>query len=92
MSLRKKTLLVLGLSLATVAVVASSASLIIYTDALIDDHIRIAQGTARIAAGELNGDHIDDYLKSGGDTEEYRRMEQALEPALKIYPDVLIIS
>lgn len=88
MSLRKKTLLVLGLSMATVAVAASSASLIIYTDALIDDHIRIAQGTARIAAGELNGDHIDDYLKSGGDTEEYRRLERELRNILVSTTDI----
>lgn len=88
MSLRKKTLLVLGLSMATVAVAASSASLIIYTDALIDDHIRIAQGTARIAAGELNGDHIDDYLKSGGDTEEYRRLERELRNILLSTTDI----
>ena len=88
MSLRKKTLLVLGLSMATVAVAASSASLIIYTDALIDDHIRIAQGTARIAVGELNGDHIDDYLKSGGDTEEYRRMERELRNILVSTTDI----
>lgn len=88
MSLRKKTLLVLGLSMATVAVAASSASLIIYTDALIDDHIRIAQGTAKIAAGELNGDHIDDYLKSGGDTEEYRRLERELRNILVSTTDI----
>ena len=88
MSLRKKTLLVLGLSMATVAVAASSASFIIYTDALIDDHIRIAQGTARIAAGELNGDHIDDYLKSGGDTEEYRRLERELRNILVSTTDI----
>ena len=88
MSLRKKTLLVLGLSMATVAVAASSASLIIYTDALIDDHIRIAQGTARIAAGELDGDHIDDYLKSGGDTEEYRRLERELRNILVSTTDI----
>lgn len=88
MSLRKKTLLVLGLSMATVAVAASSASLIIYTDALIDDHIRIAQGTAKIAAGELNGDHIDDYLKSGGDTEEYRSLERELRNILVSTTDI----
>ncbi|MBQ4242874.1 MAG: HD domain-containing protein [Lachnospiraceae bacterium] len=88
MSLRKKTLLVLGLSMATVAVAASSASLIIYTDALIDGHIRIAQGTARIAAGELDGDNIDDYLKSGGDTEEYRRLERELRNILVSTTDI----
>ncbi len=79
MSLRKKTLLVLSASLATVALVATVTSYVIYRKTVIKDHIRIAQGTAKIAAGALNGDHIDGYLKNGGDSEEYRQAEEILK-------------
>lgn len=79
MSLRRKILLVLSASLATVALVATITSYVIYRKTVIKDHIRIAQGTAKIAAGALNGDHIDAYLRNGGDSEEYRQTEEILK-------------
>ena len=79
MSLRRKTLLVLSASLATVALVATITSYVIYRKTVIKDQIRIAQGTAKIAAGALNGDHIDVYLRNGGDSEEYRQTEEILK-------------
>ena len=79
MSLRRKILLLLSASLATVALVATITSYVIYRKTVIKDHIRIAQGTAKIAAGALNGDHIDEYLRNGGDSEEYRQTEEILK-------------
>ena len=88
MSLKNKMLLVLVFSLTTVAIIATGISLAIYRKTIIKDHTRIAQGTAEIAASVLDGDRIDVYLESGGDTQEYNASEQLLSNILLSSTDI----
>lgn len=78
MSLGMKMLLVLSISLTTVAIVATGISIAVYRKTVIRDHTRIAQGTANIAASMLDGDRIDEYLKIKGDSEEYSETKEML--------------
>ncbi|MCR5238178.1 MAG: HD domain-containing protein [Lachnospiraceae bacterium] len=87
-SLQKKTLLVLTISLATVSTATAAASYVIYKDTLIRDHMRIARGTAEIAAGVLNPDHIDDYLETRGNSDEYRQIKERLGNILQSSTDI----
>ena len=88
MSLKNKMLLVLVVSLTTVAIVATGISLAVYRKTIIKDHMRIAQGTAEIAASVLDGDRIDVYLESGGDTQEYNISKQLLSNILFSSTDI----
>lgn len=87
-SLREKLLLVLGASLTTVAVVAIVTSLSIYRKSIINEHIRIAQGTAEIAANILDEDRIDEYLESRGSVEGYSATKELLADILFSSTDI----
>ena len=88
LSLKGKILLALGVSLTTVAIIAVFVSVAVYRRTLINDHARIAQGATKIVASVLNADHIDDYLESGGKTEEYREVKKLLNEILKSTTDI----
>ena len=88
MSLRMKMLLVLSLSLSTVAIVATGISIAAYRKAVIRDYTRIAQGTANIAASMLDGDQIDEYLKTKGESEEYSEKKEMLAHILSSSIDI----
>ncbi|MBR1555493.1 MAG: HD domain-containing protein, partial [Oscillospiraceae bacterium] len=88
MSLRTKILLVLTISLVTVSAAATGISVILYRNALIKDHTRLAEGTAKIAAGTLDGDKIQQYLKEGTSASGYAETEQKLREILLSSPDI----
>ena len=88
MSLRIKMLIVLMISLSAVAAVGTMISVRVYYKAMINEHTAIAQGTAKLAAKELNGDSIEGYLANGGDSDEYRKTKQLLEDILYSSPEI----
>lgn len=88
MSLQNKILLVLGVSLTTIAVVATATSLAIYRKTMINDHMRIATGTAEIAASVLEGDRIEEYLRLGEAAEGYAEKKQLLSNILFSSTDI----
>ncbi|SFD15026.1 HD-GYP domain-containing protein [Ruminococcus albus] len=87
-SMRIKMLIVLLISLSTVAAVGTYISVRVYYKSMINQHIAIAQGTAKLAAKELDGDKIEGFFTSGGDTEEYREAHQLLEDILYSSPEI----
>ena len=87
-SLRTKILLVLGSSILIISIVAMIIGMSVYTKAVINDHARIAQGTATLAASVLDGDHINKYLAEKGTSEEYAKTEKLLESILKSSTDI----
>ncbi len=88
MSFQKKILLMLGVSLTTVAVVGAATSYNIYQKTVISERSRIAQRTVEIAAGQLDGDRIDDFLEHGPELDEYRETERSLANILKSAGDI----
>ena len=91
MSLKSKILLALGFSLTTVAVVATAISFVIYRKTMEEDHIRIAQGTAEIAAGVINGEQVDEFLESGGQSEGYAETKRLLSNILFSSTDITFL-
>lgn len=69
MSLRTKILMVFSVSLAAVSILATGICVHLYRTALIKDHTKLAESTAKIAASLIDPEKVDDYL-SGGDTSE----------------------
>ncbi len=88
MQLQVKILMVLGVALATVAVVGTVVSFKVYEKSIIRQHMRLAEGTAGIAAGELDPDLIQEYLEKGEDAEGYVETRQRLEEILDSSTDI----
>ncbi|MCR5672182.1 MAG: HD domain-containing protein [Lachnospiraceae bacterium] len=81
-SLRIKTLVVLVLSMTTVALICTFISVRVFRKMTINEHTQLAQGTADLAASVINGDMVDGYLRSGGITDEYSNTKRRLEKIL----------
>ena len=79
LSLRTKILIVLGLSLLVVSVSAMGVGMSVYSKAVINDHVRIAQGTTNLAASVIDGDKVDEYLESKGTADGYAETEKLLK-------------
>ena len=78
MSLQTKILLVLTVSLMLVSIGAAGISVHLYKTALIKDHIKIAEGAARIARSLLDPERIPEYLEKGEAAEGYTRTKSLL--------------
>lgn len=87
-SLRIKMLIVLMISIFAVAAVGTLISVRVYSKAMISENTAIVQGTAKLAAKELNGDSIESYLADGGNSDEYRETKQLLEDILYSSPEI----
>ena len=77
-SLRTKIMLALSISLIAVSVAATGISMKLYRNALIKDHIKIAEGAANIAASIIDTEMVDEYIKKGEASEGYIETEKIL--------------
>ena len=82
-SLRVKVVTVLAVSMASIAVVSVVISMRLYHTTIIRDSSKTAQGAARLAAKELQGDRINEYLASNGNAEGYRESQRILNDILE---------
>ncbi len=87
-SLRIKALIVLVFSLTTVAVVCMVISARVFKKMTVNEHTQIAVGTAKLAAGVIDGDRIDEYLTEKGNSENYRNTKLRLEKILYSSPEI----
>ncbi len=87
-SLRIKVLLVLVFSLTTVAVVCTGISARVFQKMTVREHSEFALGTASLAASIVNGDRVDEYLKTDGSSADYRETKQRLERILTSSSDI----
>ena len=81
-SLRMRVLVVLVFSLVTVAVVCAVLSVNVFKKMTLDEHTNLARGTAKLASEVVDGDKIDEYLKSHGNTQSYKETKKRLENIL----------
>ncbi len=88
LSLRIKIIIVLIISLSTVAVGGTIIGVRVYYKTMINEHTALAQGTATLAAKELDGDRINEYLAENGDSDDYRRTYRLFEDILYSSPDI----
>lgn len=87
-SLKIKMLIVFIISLSTVALIGTVISVKVYDKMTINQHTALAQGTAKLAVKELNGDSIEIYLLSKGNSEEYLKTKNLLEDILYSSSDI----
>ena len=91
MSLKTKMMLVFDLSLTTVAVVTMAISTEVYHKTILKEHTKIAQGAVEVAASVLDGDSIDRYLETRGNTPGYSEAETLLKTILISSTDVIYL-
>ena len=87
-SLRTKLLLVLIFSLSVVAVSAICIGIRVYHKTIISEHTTLAQGTANLAAKMIEGDRVDEYLESKGETRDYDVTWNLLNDILASSPEI----
>ena len=75
-SLRTKLLLILILSSFLVSFSISLISYLLFKDAAIDDRIKTVDGIVTVVLNEINPFHVDDYIKFGRISEEYKKIEE----------------
>ncbi len=81
-SLRFKVLMVLILSLGTIAITCSLISMDVFRRRTIEDHTQLAMGTTILASSVIDGDRVGEYMTTGGNTKSYKETKRLLE---KIY-------
>ncbi len=82
LSLRIKSLLVLVVALTTVAVICTGVSAKVFKKMTINEHTKLALGTATLAAGVIDGDRVDNYLTNKGMSADYAETLKRLEKIL----------
>lgn len=87
LSLRSKMLVALIISMVTIAVTGLYISFRIYDDTIFDEVSKLAEGTAVLAAKQIDGNRVDEYLSSDGTAKGYAETETKLETILNSSPD-----
>ena len=77
-SLRTKLLLILILSSFFVSFSIALISYLLFKDAATEDRIKTVDGIVAVVLNEINPNHVDDYMRLGRTSEEYRRIEEEL--------------
>ena len=90
-SLRLKMLIVLIISMVTIAVTGIFISLRVYEDTMLKELSKLAQGTSDLAAGQVSGERVDDYIDSKGAAKGYRETKVALTNILNSSPDATVL-
>ena len=87
-SIRMKTLLTLVFAFSIVALAGINISLYIYHKSIMNDHKRLATGTASLAAKIVDGDKIEDYLTKKNMAEGYEETKKHLTDILTSSPEI----
>ena len=87
-SVRMKTLLALIFAFSIVALAGTNISLYIYYKSIMNDHKKLAMGTASLAAKIIDGDKIEEYLASNGTTDDYKQTKKVLKDILTSSPEI----
>ncbi len=90
-SLRVKILILMIVSLTVVAVVCSILSVQVYKRMTIDERSQLAVGTAKLASRVINGNRVEEYLKSGGESKDYYLTRNSLENILLSSPEIAFL-
>ncbi len=88
LSLGGKIIIVLFVSMITTSLVATSIGMTIYHRVITNEHTRIAQGTARVAASIVDGDKVEDFLAKGGNADGYYKTWSMLRDVLNSSTDI----
>ena len=87
-SLRTKIVLFIGTATLLIAFGATLVSGLMYHRTTIEEHTKLGQGVANLAASAIDPDRVGDYLTQGDDSYSYRKTEQMLYSIRESSPDI----
>lgn len=87
LSLRVKMLAALIFSMFIIAITGLYISVRIYDNTIMDEVTKLAKGTALLAAKQIDGNRVDEYLNSDGTANGYSETQRKLEDILESSPD-----
>ena len=87
-SLRTKMLFVLVLAALAIAATATGLSYMLFRNATIDDHKKLAEGAASVASAVIDGNKVNDFIEKGQHAEEYTETETRLKNLLTSSDDI----
>ena len=87
-SLRTKVVLILGAASILIAGTSTVISFMLYKQSTLDEHIKLANGIAEVAAGSINAEMVDEYIEKGESAEGYKATEDILYKLRDSSPDV----
>ena len=87
-SLRAKIVIIIGAAILLIAFGATLVSGIMYHRSTIEEHIKLAEGVANLAASVIDPDRVGDYMTQGDTSAEYRRVEKLLYSIRESTPDI----
>ncbi|MCR4807007.1 MAG: HD domain-containing protein [Lachnospiraceae bacterium] len=87
-SLRSKIVVIISAIMVCVAVVTTMISYLLYNNFAMNQYTYSCASAARLAAGSLDADKIDEYIKMGADSPEYRAVEKRLGNIRAGNPDI----
>ena len=90
-SLRTKILWLLIMAGLSVGVAAMIISVLLYKDYTINEHYRLAGGTAKLAAKAIDPELVDEFMQKGDSMTEYRQTEKRLYDIRESSPDILYV-
>lgn len=90
-SLRTKILWLLFMAGIAVGTAALIISVLLYRKYTIEEHFRLAKGTATLVSNIIDGDKVDRYIEEGDAWDEYQKTEAQLYSIRDSSPDILYV-
>ena len=87
-SLRAKIVLIIGLATLLIAFGATIVSGIMFHRSAIEEHTKLGQGVANLAASVIQPDRVSDFIQQGDGSYTYRRVEEMLYSIRESSPDI----
>ena len=86
-SLRTKILLLLFMACIAIGAAAMIISIYLYRTYTIQQHCKLADGTANLVASEIDPEMVDEYIKDGEEVPGYLETEEQLKKIRESSPD-----
>ena len=90
-SLRTKILILLISACVATGATATVISVVLFKEATIEEHKKLAQGTASLIASQIDGDRIDEFIKIGDDSPAYQKTEKFLYEIRDSSPEITYV-
>ncbi|MBR3468177.1 MAG: HD domain-containing protein [Lachnospiraceae bacterium] len=88
LSLGTKIITILMVGFVTIAVVVTSISLVLFRNFSKKQHAMLTKGVVQMAAKEIDGDRVEEFLTKGEAAEGYAETKELLTEIRDTYPDV----
>lgn len=90
-SLRTKILILLISACFTIGATATVISVVLFKEATIEEHMKLAEGTASLIASQIDGDFVDAFIEAGEKSLKYQKTESFLQEILNSSPEITYV-